>query len=124
MQGLTREDVAAERSLAEPSMSKVARWVVAQVGAPRPFARGSTRTRIFPFAVVAVLAELSSALPPGPRSALDIWISLGLLAACALAVRAPWDRMPNGLTVLVPLLFEASVLWLRLGQGGVNTGVG
>jgi len=73
--------------------------------------------------VVAVLAELSSALPPGPRSFIDIWISLGFLAACALAIRAPWDRMPSGLTVLVPLLFEASVLWLRLGQGGANTGV-
>ncbi|MGA2211158.1 MAG: diguanylate cyclase [Acidimicrobiales bacterium] len=32
--------------------------------------------------------------------------------------------MASGFTVLVPLLFEASVLWLRLGQGGVNTGVG
>jgi diguanylate cyclase (GGDEF)-like protein len=31
--------------------------------------------------------------------------------------------MPSGLTVLVPLLFEASVLWLRLGQGGADTGV-
>jgi diguanylate cyclase (GGDEF)-like protein len=31
--------------------------------------------------------------------------------------------MPSGLTVLVPLLFEASVLWLRLGQGGASTGV-
>ena len=73
--------------------------------------------------MVAVLAELSSALPPGPRSAIDIWVSLGLLAACALAIRAPWDRMPGGLTVLVPLLFEASVLWLRLGQGGQYRGL-
>ena len=104
-------------------MPGVARLVVAQVGPPKPFARGSTRTRIAPFAVVAVLAELSSALAPGPRSAIDIWVSLGFLAACALAIRAPWDRIPSGLTVLVPLLFEASVMWLRLGQGGANTGV-
>ncbi len=115
--------MAAERSLAGQSVPSVARLVVAQVGPPRPFARGSTRTRIAPFAVVAVLAELSSALPPGPRSAIDIWVSLAFLAACALAIKAPWDRIPSGLTVLVPLLFEASVLWLRLGQGGADTGV-
>ena len=73
--------------------------------------------------MVAVLAELSSALPPGPRSAIDVWVSLGLLAVCALAIKAPWDRMPSGLTVLVPLLFEASMLWLRLGQGGADLGI-
>jgi diguanylate cyclase (GGDEF)-like protein len=50
-------------------------------------------------------------------------ISLGLLAVCALGIRAPWERMPSGLTVLVPLLFEASVLWLRLGQGAPDRGV-
>ena len=109
--------------MAGPNKPSVARLVVAQVGPPRPFARGSTRNRIAPFALVAVLAEASSALPPGPRSAVDISVSLGFLAACALVIRAPWDRMPGGLTVLVPLLFEASVLWLRLGQGGANTGV-
>jgi len=70
-----------------------------------------------------VLAELSSALAPGPRSAIDIWVSLALLAVCALGITAPWDRMPSGLTVLVPLLFEASVLWLRLGQGGPDRGI-
>jgi diguanylate cyclase (GGDEF)-like protein len=101
----------------------VARLVVAQVGPRRAFARGWAQRKIAPFAVVAVLAELSSALPPGPRSANDIWVSLGLLAACAFAIRARWDRMPSALTVLVPLLFEASVLWLRLGQGGESTGV-
>jgi diguanylate cyclase (GGDEF)-like protein len=43
---------------------------------------------------------------------------------CALGVLAPWDRVPVGFTVVVPLLFEATVLWLRLGQGGANSGVG
>ncbi len=104
-------------------MPSVARLVVAQIAPPRPFARGSTLHRTAPFAVVAVLAELSSLLAPGPRSSVDIWVSLGLLGVCALAIRASWDHMPGGLTILVPLLFEASVLWLRLGQGGPGLGV-
>jgi diguanylate cyclase (GGDEF)-like protein len=80
--------------------------------------------RIAPFATVAILAQLSSALPPGPKSLTDIWISVALLAACGTAVAAPWERLPRWLTVAVPLLFVASVLWLRLGQGGASSGVG
>jgi diguanylate cyclase (GGDEF)-like protein len=63
-------------------------------------------------------------LPGGPTSLSDLWISVGLLAACGLAVLAPWERLPSRLTVVVPLLFVASVIWLRLGQGGPSSGVG
>jgi diguanylate cyclase (GGDEF)-like protein len=89
----------------------------------RPFAPESLLVRIAPFAIVAILAQLSSALP-GRKSLTDIWISLALLAACGMATAAPWGRLPRWLTVAVPLLFVASVLWLRLGQGGATSGVG
>lgn len=95
--------------------------------APRPlppFRREGLLTRIAPFAVVAVLAELSLALPPGPSSALATTLSVALLALTAAAVFLPWQRLPEWATVGVPLLYIAAVLALVVAAGGTGSGVG
>jgi signal transduction histidine kinase len=90
---------------------------------PSPFDRDGLGTRIAPFAVVAVLGELSLALPPGPVSLLDTVLSLVLLAAAAGAVFLPWHRLPPWAPVIVPLLYTASVLPLLLAAGGTASGI-
>jgi signal transduction histidine kinase len=89
---------------------------------PSPFERDGLGTRIAPFAVVAVLGELSLALPPGPASLLDTVLSLVLLAAAAGAVFLPWHRLPPWAPVIVPLLYTASILPLVLAAGGATSG--
>ena len=89
-----------------------------------PVERDGLAVRIAPFAVVAVLAELSLALPPGPASMLDTVLSVVLLAATAGAVFLPWDRLPAWAPVTVPLLYTMSVLPLLLAAGGTASGVG
>jgi signal transduction histidine kinase len=89
-----------------------------------PFRREGLLVRIAPFAVVAILAELSLILPPGPMSWWAAAASIILLAAAAGAVFLPWDRLPGWATVLVPLLYTASVLPLMLAVGGTVGGVG
>jgi signal transduction histidine kinase len=89
-----------------------------------PFRREGLLVRIAPFAVVAILAELSLILPPGPMSWWAAAASIILLAAAAGAVFLPWDRLPGWATVLVPLLYTASVLPLMLAVGGTTGGVG
>jgi signal transduction histidine kinase len=90
---------------------------------PSPFRREGLLARIAPFAVVAVLAELSMALPPGPSSALTATLAVALLALAAAAVFLPWSRLPGWATVIVPLLYTASVLPLVLAAGGATSGV-
>jgi len=89
-----------------------------------PFRREGLLVRIAPFAVVAILAELSLVLPPGPASWWAAAASIILLAATAGAVFLPWDRLPGWATVLVPLLYTASVLPLMVAVGGSNGGIG
>lgn len=89
-----------------------------------PFDRDGLAVRIAPFAVVAVLAELSLALPPGPASMLNTVLSVVLLAATAGAVFLPWDRFPAWAPVTVPLLYTMSVLPLLLAAGGTASGIG
>jgi signal transduction histidine kinase len=91
---------------------------------PSPFRREGLLTRIAPFAVVAVLAELSLVLPPGPLSALAAVLSVALLALTAAAVLLPWPRLPAWATVLVPLLYTATVLALMVAAGGADSGTG
>ena len=80
--------------------------------------------RIAPFAALAVLAEASLALPPGPASVPDAIASvLILLVTAALVVLVPWDRLPAGCDVVVPLLYTASVLPLSEAAGGTNSGI-
>jgi signal transduction histidine kinase len=82
-------------------------------------------TRIAPFAALAVIAEASLLLPPGPASLSDVVVSLVLLAAVAAEIIfVPWRRVPGWLTVTVPLLYTASVFALIQAAGGSTSGVG
>jgi signal transduction histidine kinase len=88
-----------------------------------PFGRDGRLARVLPFAAVAVVAEASLALPPGPQSAAGLTVSLVLLAAVASAVFLPWDRLPRWLAAGVPLAYLGSVLGLTVASGGFNSGV-
>lgn len=91
--------------------------------AQSPFHRDGLAVRIAPFAVVAVLGELSLVLPPAPSRVLETVLSVVLLAATAAAVFLPWARLPARATVIVPLLYTASLLPLMLASGGTGSGV-
>ena len=86
--------------------------------------RDGLLARIAPFAALAVLAEVSLALPPGPASAPDAIASAAILAVtAALVVLLPWDRLPAWCDVAVPLLYVASVFPLIQAAGGENAGI-
>jgi signal transduction histidine kinase len=78
---------------------------------------------VAPFAIVAVLAEASLALPPGPQSGSAVVASVVLLLATAGAFLLPWPRLPAWMSVLVLLLYTGSVLALVL-AAGATSGVG
>ena len=61
-----------------------------------PFRGRGLAARVLPFAVVAVLAEASLALPPGVTSGPAAIISVVLLAATAAAFALPWGGCPAG----------------------------
>ena len=87
--------------------------------------RDGLPVRIAPFAGLAVTAEASLLLPPGPASLPDAIVSVLLLAAVAAEiVFVPWPRVPGWLTVTVPLLYTASILFLIQAAGGSTSGVG
>src|SRR6201994_3637921 len=88
-----------------------------------PFRGPSLWARVLPFAAVAVLAEASMALPPGPNLAGGGLASVLLLVATAAAFLLPWSRLPDWAPVLVPLLYTGSVLALLLAAGSTS-GVG
>ena len=88
-----------------------------------PFREPGLLARVAPFALVAVAAEASLALPPGTEAWLAVTVSLVLLVATALAFLLPWDRLPGWATVLVPLAYTGSALALTL-AGGTVSGVG
>jgi diguanylate cyclase (GGDEF)-like protein len=79
---------------------------------------------VLPFAVVAVLAVASLALPPGPKSPVDALVAGALLAGAGLALLLPWERVPAGLSVLVPLVWTLSVLMMVMSARGPSSGVG
>ena len=86
--------------------------------------RDGLLTRIAPFATLAILAEASLALPPGPVSMPEAIASVViLLVTAALVVLVPWDRLPAWCDVTVPLLYTASVLPLAQAAGGTYSGI-
>ncbi|MGO9560903.1 MAG: diguanylate cyclase domain-containing protein [Acidimicrobiales bacterium] len=89
-----------------------------------PFARAGLGRRLLPFGAVAILAYASLALPPGPASVPKTLVAGVLLLVVAGGCWLPWDRLPSWLTVLVPLVYTASVLMLILAAGGSTSGVG
>jgi signal transduction histidine kinase len=88
-----------------------------------PFRGPGLLARVGPFAAIAVLAEASLALPPGPASTWAAVASVVLLAAVAAAFVLPWPRLPGWMPVLVPLAYTGSVLGLIL-AAGTTSGVG
>lgn len=91
--------------------------------ADSPFRGSGLLARAAPFAIVAVLAEASLALPPGPASPWPVVASIVLLLAVAAAFALPWSRLPRWMPVLVPLAYTGSVLALIL-AAGTTSGVG
>jgi|SRR5450755_2944559 signal transduction histidine kinase len=88
-----------------------------------PFRRPGLWARVAPFAVVAVLAEASLALPSGHESGGAVLASALLLLLAAAGFLLPWPRLPGWMPVLVPLTYTASVLALDLAAGSTS-GVG
>jgi signal transduction histidine kinase len=88
-----------------------------------PFRGPGLLARVGPFAAIAVLAEASLALPPGPASTGAAVASVVLLVAVAAAFVLPWSRLPGWMPVLVPLAYTGSVLGLIL-AAGTTSGVG
>lgn len=88
-----------------------------------PFRGPGLLVRVGPFAAIAVLAEASLALPPGPASTRAAAASVILLVAVAAAFLLPWSRPPGWMPVLVPLAYTGSVLALIL-AAGTTSGVG
>ena len=88
-----------------------------------PFSGPGLLAKVAPFALVAVAAEASLALPPGTHAWPAVIVSLVLLAVTGLAFALPWNRLPAWASVLVPLIYTGSVLALTLAAGTVS-GVG
>jgi len=89
-----------------------------------PFQGPGLWARVAPFAIVAVLAEASLALPSGHESGGAVLASvLLLLLAAAAGFLLPWSRLPHWMQVLVPLTYTGSVLALDLAAGSTS-GVG
>ena len=88
-----------------------------------PFRRPGLLARAGPFALVAVAAEASLALPPGTHAWTEVGVSLILLMLSLAAFLLPWDRLPGWTPVLVPLVYTGSVLALTLAAGTIS-GVG
>ncbi len=89
-----------------------------------PFQRAGRRDRALPFLVVAVVAEASVLLPPGPHSTLELVISLCLLAAVVGSFWLPWERIPAWASVTLPLAYLGSTLALTLSTGQSGSGIG
>ncbi len=86
-----------------------------------PFRGPGLLARVVPFAVVAVLAEVSLAVP-GVRSTPAMIVSIVLLLAVAALFALPWHRLPAWATVLIPLTCTGSVLALILAVGATAGG--
>jgi diguanylate cyclase (GGDEF)-like protein len=91
------------------------------------FASGSLerkmQRRFAPFAAVALLALVTTALPPRPSSWTLVFIASGLtLAIAASAVLVQWSRMPRWTYVVPPLAYFGVVALLGAATGGSVSG--
>lgn len=77
-----------------------------------------------PFLGVAILAEASLFLPPGPVSSFDAFLSLILLSLTGMALLLPWRNWPVQVVVVVPLIYLSSCAVLIRAAGGSTSGVG
>ena len=79
--------------------------------------------RALPFAFVAILAQGSTAWPPGPANLHYFWISSALLLASG-APMAFLANPPANTWLLAALTYIGSVAFLMLATGGVTAGLG
>jgi diguanylate cyclase (GGDEF)-like protein len=90
-----------------------------------PFRRAGLLRRSLPFVAVAVIAEASLALQPGPTSSGYTAVSVALMAAVFIAVALlPWSRLPPTVTVVVPLASVGAILTLILATRSATSGIG
>jgi diguanylate cyclase (GGDEF)-like protein len=84
---------------------------------PRPiFVRFSA------FVAVAIAAQASAALPPGPHDPAFYWASTGVLALVAASMFLPWARLPRWAVLVTTLAYLSSVCLLLI-SGGTNPSV-
>ena len=80
--------------------------------------------RVGPFVGVALAALLTMAVPSAdsPSDARGVAIFLTVaMALCGLLL--PWNRLPDGARVVLPLLFYVDVALLRHAEGGAASGL-
>jgi diguanylate cyclase (GGDEF)-like protein len=78
--------------------------------------------RFSAFVAVAVAAQASGALPPGPHDPVFYWASTGVLALVVASMFLPWARLPRWAVLVTTLAYLASVCLLLI-SGGTNPGV-
>jgi diguanylate cyclase (GGDEF)-like protein len=71
-------------------------------------------TNTLPFAVIAVAAEITVILPPGPRSTIDALLSVVILAIAAVSFTVHTRRPSRWSGLLSVFFYLGSVLWLLL----------
>jgi hypothetical protein len=70
--------------------------------------QGDMLLRTLPFLIMALTAELSLALPPGPASSKDTILSLVLLCLTAMSFLLPWRVLSSRFAVVIPLPYVGS----------------
>ena len=79
--------------------------------------------RFLPFAAVGLLAPLTAALPPQPRSWWLVWVAAALTVLIAIVgVCAPWSRVPRSTYILPPLAYFVVIALLREASYGSTSG--
>lgn len=89
-----------------------------------PLAREGLLARIAPFAVPAILAFGTVALPPAPEGSapgLTLAAALGALIVAAVAL-LPWERLPSWAHAVPILAYVLVVAALRESEGGAVSG--
>jgi diguanylate cyclase (GGDEF)-like protein len=78
--------------------------------------------RFSAFVAVAVAAQASGALPPGPHDPAVYWASTGVLALVVASMFLPWARLPRWAILVTTLAYLTSVC-LLLVSGGTDPSV-
>jgi diguanylate cyclase (GGDEF)-like protein len=88
-----------------------------------PLARAGLLARGLPFAAAMLLAPVAVLLPPGVADPTELAIAAGASALILLlAIAVPWQRLPRGAGVVLPLAYLVVVALLRDADGGAASG--
>jgi diguanylate cyclase (GGDEF)-like protein len=72
---------------------------------------------------LALIADLSAALPNGPKLLVPFVVGSGLLALVCFANFLPWRRLPNPLETLPSILYIVSAALIIASMAGLPTGM-